>query len=94
MEELSGYNYLLGREAIQLLEIEEAVRAMGIDLPHAGDADLIGLGGMYSLKRLDGTAGAEDDALEGRAFRDKQRWMLACKTLQASTGRGLCKWCT
>jgi hypothetical protein len=26
MEELSGYDYLLGREAIQLLEIEETVR--------------------------------------------------------------------
>ncbi len=47
MEELSGFNYLLGREAIQLLEIEETVRARGIDLPHAGGADLLGRGGMH-----------------------------------------------
>jgi hypothetical protein len=51
MEELSGFRYLLGRPIIQMLEVEESLRAMGIDVPLAGGGDLIGRGGLYPFGR-------------------------------------------
>jgi hypothetical protein len=47
MEELSGFQYLLGRPIIQMLEVEESLRATGIEVPLAGGAGLIGRGGLY-----------------------------------------------
>ena len=51
MEELSGFHYLLGRPIIQMLEVEESLRAMGVAAPLAGGGDLIGRGGLYPFGR-------------------------------------------
>lgn len=51
MEELSKFQYLLGRAIIQVFEVEESLRAIGVDLPLAGGGDLIGRGGFYPFGR-------------------------------------------
>lgn len=51
MEEMSGFQYLLGRPIIQMLEVEESLRAAGIDVPLAGGGGLIGPGGLYPFGR-------------------------------------------
>lgn len=51
MGELSGFLYLLGRPIIQKLEVEESLRAMGVDVPLAGGLGLIGRGGLYPIGR-------------------------------------------
>jgi hypothetical protein len=49
MGELSGFLYLLGRPIIQKLEVEESLRAMGVDVGLGGALGLIGRGGLYPI---------------------------------------------
>jgi hypothetical protein len=60
MEELSGFQYLLGRPIIQMLEVEESLRAAGIDVPLAGGGGLIGRGGLYPFGKSSDVVLQED----------------------------------